>query len=160
MSPFHGNMAQGGEYWQLAPECSVSLILGLRGCQHIICILICLMPVRKQCVPQAGEVLAGEWGEWSAQPFAACAFPPPLAGPLPRRGMFISASCQSGLSSQRLELQKEQSQPLVCSKFSWNSLGGLFFQRPRKSNTDFGNTCNDRKCCTIQLCWVWPRNHF
>lgn len=70
------------------------------------------------------------------EPFAACAFLSPLSGPQPRKDIFISAPWQLGLNSQGLELRKERRQPLVCSKFSWNSLGGLFFQSPRESNAD------------------------
>lgn len=67
------------------------------------------------------------------QPLAAGAFPPLLAAPLPTRGTVVSVLWQSGL--KKLELQKEQRQPLVCSRFSSSSLGGLFCQSPQEINT-------------------------
>lgn len=66
ISPLNGSRARGGAYWQLGSKCPLPLIWGWGGCQHIICILIYLRPVRKQCLPPAVKALVDEWGEQSA----------------------------------------------------------------------------------------------
>lgn len=134
------------------------------GCQHITCILSCLMPIRKQCLHQAGRALVDEWREQSAQHVGSLCLCQErscgLSSPQPRRDTFTSVSWQSGLSSQRPGHQKEWRQSLVWSIPSWNSLGWLFLQSAWACNSDFGNICNYRKYSTIQLCCTWPRHPF
>lgn len=121
ISPLNGNRARGGEYWQLGSKCPSPLILGWGGCQHIICILICLMPVRKQCLPPAVKALVDEWGEQSALPVGSpciCQESPLLFVLFLHRYL---VPCPGGARSS------------LC-RASWDSvLGGLNFKRNRGS---------------------------
>lgn len=78
ISPLNGIRALGGEYWQLP------LIWKQGGCQYVICILLCLMPVQKLPPPSSEGI--SRWARWAScsvcgvfmdlprKPFAACAF--------------------------------------------------------------------------------------